>query len=87
MFAVIWLFMIRPQQKKAKQQGEFLDELSKGQEVVTSGGMVGKISKIDGSIVTLALDPNGKTLARVTKGSISKEMTDALAAANGKSEE
>ncbi len=83
MFAVVYFFMIRPQQRKAKEQDLFMDELAKGDEVVTSGGMVGKISKIEGSIITLSLD--GKTTARFTKGAISKEMTDALKAANEKS--
>ncbi len=76
MFAVVYFFMIRPQQKRAKEQDVFMDELSKGDEVVTSGGMIGKISKIDGNIITISLD--GKTTARFTKGAVSKEMTDAL---------
>ncbi len=75
MFAVIYFFMIRPQQRKASEQNSFMEELSKGDEVVTSGGIIAKISKIDGDIITLSLD--GKTTVKVTRGSISKEMTDA----------
>lgn len=82
MFAVIFFFMIRPQQKKAKAQDAFMEELKKGDRVVTSGGVIGKISKIEGSIVTLSLD--GKATCKFTKGAISKEMTDALDAMDEK---
>lgn len=76
MFVVIFFFFIRPQQKKAKEQESFLDELKKGDRVVTTGGIIGKVSKVEGNIVTLALD--GKNTCKFTKGAISKEMTDAL---------
>jgi preprotein translocase subunit YajC len=75
MFVVIFFFFIRPQAKKQKEQVKFLDALDKGEEVVTSSGMIGRINKIDGGIVTLTIGE--KTFIRVTKGSISKEMTEA----------
>ena len=75
MFVVIFFFFIRPQAKKQKEQVKFLDSLDKGEEVVTTSGMIGRINKIDGSIVTLTIAE--KTFIRITKGSISKEMTDA----------
>lgn len=75
MFAVMWFFWIRPQNKKQKEQKAFImEELQKGDEVSTTSGMIGKITKIDGNIVTLQVDT--KTFIRVTKGSISKEMTE-----------
>ncbi len=83
MIFVFYFFMIRPQQKKAKEQDLFLDNLKKGDQVVTSSGMIGKIAKIEGSIITISLD--GKTTARFTKGAISKEMTDAFNAVHEKS--
>lgn len=46
-FAIFWFLLIRPQQKKNKELRKMLSELSKGDEVVTNGGMVGKIAKID----------------------------------------
>lgn len=82
MFVVIFFFFIRPQQKKAKEQELFLDELKKGDRVVTTGGIIGKISKVEGNIVTLSLD--GKTTCKFTKGAISKETTDALNATDEK---
>ncbi|MEO6132719.1 MAG: preprotein translocase subunit YajC [Saprospiraceae bacterium] len=75
MFVVIFFFFIRPQAKKQKEQTKFIDSLDKGEEVVTASGLIGRINKIDGSIVTLAIAE--KTFVRVTKGSISKDMTEA----------
>ena len=75
MFVVIFFFFIRPQAKKQKEQVKFLESMDKGDEVVTAAGLIGRINKIDGSIVTLAIAE--KTFVRVTKGSISKEMTEA----------
>lgn len=74
-FAIFYFLMIRPQAKKQKEQVSFLDELSKGDEVVTSSGIIGKISKLDESTVQLQIDQ--KTFLTFTKGSINKEMTDA----------
>ena len=75
MFVVIFFFFIRPQVKKQKEQAKFLESLDKGEEVVTNSGIIGRINKIDGSIVTLGVAE--KTFIRITKGSISKEMTEA----------
>ena len=47
MMAVMYFVMIRPQQKKHKETKSMLDALAKGDEVVTVGGMLGKISKIN----------------------------------------
>ncbi len=73
---VFWLFIIRPQSKRQKEQNKFAKELEKGQDVVTSSGMLGRINKIDGEIVTLEVGT--KTFIRVTKGAISKEMTEGV---------
>ncbi len=74
---VFYFFMIRPQQKRQKEQNVFADSLEKGKEVVTASGMIGKINKIEGSVVTLQV-ANG-IFIRVTKNSISKEMTETFA--------
>ena len=77
MFGVMWWFFIRPQNKKQKEQKAFLtEEIQKGQEVATSSGIIGKISKIEDNIVTLQIDT--KTFMKVTKGAISKEMTESI---------
>lgn len=74
---VMYFFFIRPQAKRQKQQQNFLDQLDKGQDVVTAAGMLGRIVKIEGDIVTLEVDKN--TFVRVTRGSISRELTEGLA--------
>ena len=74
-FVVFYFFFIRPQQKKAKDQSSFLANINKGDDVVMSSGIIGKINKIEDEIVTLQIDQ--KTFIRVTKSSISKEMTAA----------
>ena len=76
MLAVIVIFMVLPQRRKAKEQKNFLDELQKGREVVTASGMLGRIDKIEGNIVTLNV--GNKTYIRCTKNAISKELTDAI---------
>lgn len=75
-FVVFYFFMIRPQAKKQKEQRQFSESLEKGEEVVTASGIIGRINKIEGNIVTLEVGT--KTYIRVTKNAINKEMTDAL---------
>ena len=75
---VFYFFMIRPQMKKQKDQQSFADTLEKGKEVVTASGIIAKINKIDGGVVTLEI-ANG-TFIRVVKSAISKEMTEAFTA-------
>lgn len=76
MFVVIYFFMIRPQVKKNKEQQDFVRAMNKGDEVVTSSGIIGRINQIDDQIVKLQID--GKNYIRVLKSSISREMTEAL---------
>ena len=74
MFLVFWLLMIRPQAKRQKEQKLFQESLDKNKDVVTSSGILGRISKIEDSIVTLEVSP--KVYIRVTKNAISKELTE-----------
>ncbi len=53
MFVVLWFLMIRPQMKKAKEHKALIAALAKGDEVVTQGGMVGKITKVGENYVSL----------------------------------
>ena len=52
-FAIFYFFMIRPQQQRATQHREMLDNLRRGDTVVTAGGIVGKVSKVkdDGEVM------------------------------------
>jgi len=54
MIAVFYFFMIRPQQKKTADQKKMVDELKEGDEIVTFGGMHGKIVAKDEATVTLS---------------------------------
>ncbi|WIM06852.1 MAG: preprotein translocase subunit YajC [Candidatus Nitricoxidivorans perseverans] len=53
MFVVLWFLMIRPQMKKAKEQQKMIGELQKGDEIVTQGGMAGRISKVGENYLTV----------------------------------
>jgi preprotein translocase subunit YajC len=74
---VFYFFMIRPQMKKQNEQKAFSDSIEKGKDVVTASGIIGKVNKIEGNIVTLQVSPN--SFLRITRNSISKEMTEAFA--------
>ena len=55
MFGVLYFLMIRPQMKRAKEQKAMIEALQKGDEVVSAGGILGKISKINENYVTLEI--------------------------------
>lgn len=55
MFVVMYFFMIRPQQKKAKEHQKMVTELQKGDEVVTNGGLAGRISKVGENYLTISV--------------------------------
>lgn len=53
MFVVLYFVMIRPQMKKQKEHKAMIDSITKGDEVITAGGVLGKISKIGESYLSL----------------------------------
>lgn len=53
MFVVLYFVMIRPQMKRQKEHKAMIEAIVKGDEVVTSGGLLGKISKVGESFLTL----------------------------------
>ncbi|MEC4720231.1 preprotein translocase subunit YajC [Noviherbaspirillum sp. CPCC 100848] len=55
MFIVLYFLMIRPQMKRQKEQKAMMDALAKGDEVITAGGIVGKVSKVTEAYVTLEI--------------------------------
>ena len=55
MFVVLWFLMIRPQMKKSKEHKALLSGLAKGDEVVTGGGLLGKVTKVADSYVTVEI--------------------------------
>jgi preprotein translocase subunit YajC len=54
-FILFWFMLIRPQMKRAKEQKKMLSELAKGDEVVTSSGQLGRVSKISDQYVSLEI--------------------------------
>jgi preprotein translocase subunit YajC len=77
MLVVFWLFMIRPQAKKAKQQKSFIDNLQKGDKVVTIAGIHGVVNKVNEDN-TLALEISPGSYIKIEKSSISMEWTQQL---------
>ena len=57
-FAVFFFFVIRPQSKRAKEHRNMLTALAKGDEVVTAGGMLGRVDEIGESFVSVEVSPN-----------------------------
>jgi len=57
-FAVFYFMLIRPQMKRAKEHKQLVAQLSKGDEVITNGGLLGKITDVSDSFVTLELADN-----------------------------
>ena len=58
MFVLLYFLMIRPQMKRAKEHKQMVEALQKGDEVITAGGMVGRISEMGDAYVTLEVAPN-----------------------------
>jgi preprotein translocase subunit YajC len=73
-FIVFYFLLIRPQQKKAKQHQELLGKLKKNDEVMTSGGIYGKVIALTDNVVTLEVAPNVRI--RVHRPQISTVMTN-----------
>ncbi len=67
MFVVFYFLLIRPQQKKAKEHKSMLGALKKGDHVITSSGMLGRIVEIEGDVMTLDL---GKTEVKIVRAYI-----------------
>ncbi len=72
MFVVLYFLMIRPQMKRAKEQKAMIEALQKGDEVVTAGGVVGKVAKVvDGYVVLeVAEGANGPVEMMVQKQAV-----------------
>ena len=73
---VFYFFMIRPQQKQRKKHMEFLSGMKKGDEVVTSSGIIGVVYSVGERTVTIEVDENTKI--KVLKGMVSASAKDAV---------
>ena len=77
MFGILYFFMIRPQQKKAKDQKKFTEEIKKGDYVVTIGGVHGRIAEIEDD--TFILEAERGVRIKFSKSAISMESTKVAA--------
>lgn len=67
-------FTYLPNRKMKKEQAKFIEEMKKGDEVVTNGGITGKVTKVDEKTVTLEISP--KNYITVLVSSVSKQLTE-----------
>jgi preprotein translocase subunit YajC len=71
-FILFYFLLIRPQQKRAKQHKEMVTALKKGEEIVTNGGLLGKVTDLDDNFITLEI-ASGLN-AKVQRQSVSQVM-------------
>lgn len=72
-FLIIWLFMIRPQAKKIKEQKNFIENLQKGDKIVTSGGIHGRVLSVHDNNLLIEIDKDVKI--KLDKSAISLDLT------------
>ncbi len=75
MILVFWMFMIRPQAKKAKLQKNFLQNLQRGDKVVTIAGIHGTVNKVNDDGTTMMLEINPGSYIKIERSAISMEWT------------
>ena len=74
LFAIFYFLIIRPQQKQQKEHNEMLEALAKGDKIVTSGGLIVEITKVEGNFLTVkSIDD---TTLRVAKSFVSSKWED-----------
>lgn len=74
LFAIMWFFMIRPQQKRQKEIQKFQNSLAEGTPVVTGGGLYGTVKKIDLAAGIVDVEIAKGVVVRVDKGYVFKDM-------------
>jgi len=74
MLVVFYFFMIRPQMKKQKEIAKFRSELKKGDKIITTGGIYGKIAEMKETTITLEVEDGSKM--KVDKAAIVRDLSD-----------
>ncbi|MER2507540.1 preprotein translocase subunit YajC [Amaricoccus sp.] len=77
-FAIMYLLMIRPQQKKVKEHRSMIEALRRGDQVVTSGGLIGKVVKVGDTELEVELAPNVKV--RVVRSTVTQVLSKTVPA-------
>lgn len=72
-FVIMYVLMIRPQQKKVKQHRTMIEAVRRGDQVVTAGGLIGKVTKVAEGEVEVEIAPGVK--ARVVKSTLTQVMS------------
>ncbi len=75
MVLIFYFFMIRPQQKKAKDQKKFIEDIQRGDNVVTIGGIHGRIAELEGETIILEVEKGGRI--KLNKSAIALDATKA----------
>ena len=75
-FGIFYFLVILPMQKQKKQQNEMLNGLQNGNTIVTSGGLIGTIEKMQDNVLTLRVKPDGLKM-QVTRASVASLFEDA----------
>lgn len=78
-FAIMYFFMIRPQQKRQKEIQKFRNSIEVGQQVVTAGGIYGKVSQINEDDNTFTLEIATGVKIKIDKNSVYKDLSSAQA--------
>lgn len=75
MFGVFYFFILRPQARRQREQSDFEAAVKKGDRVVTSSGIIGKITKVDREGGTVTLETGKNAYLELTAGSVSRDLT------------
>ncbi|GMV63519.1 MAG: hypothetical protein AMXMBFR74_26870 [Parvibaculum sp.] len=70
LFAIMYFLVLRPQQRRVKEHREMVSNVRRGDVVVTAGGLVGKVTKVDDAEITVEIAENVRV--RVVKGTLSE---------------
>ena len=76
LIAIMYFVIIRPQQKEAKARKEMIDSLKKGDKVVTAGGLIVEIRKVEENFLTVSIDK--ENTAKLVKDSVSRKYEDEI---------
>ncbi len=70
-FVVFYFFLIRPQEKRRKEHEKLITSVKKGEEILTTGGIVGKVTKVSDSEPTIMVEIADNTIVKVSKSAVS----------------
>jgi preprotein translocase subunit YajC len=74
LIAIMYFVIIRPQQKEAKARKEMIEALSKGDKVITNGGFIVVISKVEDKFLSVKM--NNDVIAKITKDAVARKYED-----------